>query len=53
MPEASIRWGAVIDEWERTDAGQVEGAKGGETAQDRASQMVAHLELSWNEISKA
>lgn len=41
VPEASIRWGAVIDEWECTDAGQVEGVRGGETVQDRASRQHA------------
>ena len=42
----------LIDEWEHTKAGQVEREKGGETVQDRASQVAACSALSWNEISK-
>lgn len=53
LPDVSIRWGAVIDERAHTDAGQVEGVRGGERMQDRARQAAACFELSCNEISKA
>lgn len=55
MPEALIRWGAVIDEWEGRDAGQVAGVQGRETEWGRGSQAAASLDMSSysNKISKA